>query len=39
VYTPQEQMRVADIARQTREIEMKLRESAPDWLERMDRGR
>ena len=37
VYTPREQMRVADIARQTREIEMKLQESAPDWRERMDR--
>ncbi len=37
VYTPEEQMRVADIARQAREIEMGLQESAPDWRERMDR--
>jgi mono/diheme cytochrome c family protein len=37
VYTPSEQMKVADIHRQTREIEQQLRESASDWLERMNR--
>ena len=39
VYTPEEQMRVADIVRQIREIESELQESAPDWRERMAAGR
>jgi mono/diheme cytochrome c family protein len=37
VYTPTEQMKIADIQRQIHEIEDRLRESAPDWLERMNR--
>ena len=35
VYTPAEQMKVADLTRQMREIEGQLRGSMPDWEERM----
>src|SRR4051812_42689334 len=37
VYRPDERMRIAEIHRQAGEIEQQLRESAPDWRERMDR--
>jgi mono/diheme cytochrome c family protein len=36
VYTPDEQMRRANILSQTREIEAKLREIKPDWLSAMN---
>ena len=36
-YTPDQQMRIADLHRQVGEGEAKLRESAPDWRARMDR--
>src|SRR3712207_2478552 len=35
VYTPEEQMRAADLTRRMREIEAGLRHHAPDWAERM----
>ena len=35
VYTPEEQMKRANIFSQTREIEAKLQEANPDWRERM----
>ncbi|HEX4588675.1 MAG TPA: DUF1549 and DUF1553 domain-containing protein, partial [Gemmataceae bacterium] len=35
VYTPAEQMRIADLRRQMREIEAGLRHAYPDWDERM----
>jgi len=35
VYTPQEQMKRADIFRNIREIESRLQHEHPDWLERM----
>ncbi len=35
VYTPDEQMKVADLTRQMREIEASLRRAVPDWRERM----
>jgi mono/diheme cytochrome c family protein len=35
-YTPEEQMKRANIISQTREIEAKLREIKPDWPERMN---
>jgi hypothetical protein len=37
VYTPDERTRLADLHRQVREVEAQLRESAPDWRERMAR--
>src|SRR5207249_746478 len=37
VYTPDEQMRRADIHRRTEAIEQELRASAPDWQARLDR--
>ncbi len=37
VYTPDEQMKRAEICRQIREIEADLRHRHPDWRERMDR--
>ena len=37
VYTPDEQMMVADVRRQIGEVEDGLRHSNPDWRERMDR--
>jgi hypothetical protein len=37
VYTPQEQMRRADLFRQIHEIEAQLRHRHPDWRERMHR--
>ncbi len=36
VYTPEEQMRRANILSQTREIEARLREIKPDWLSQMN---
>ena len=35
VYTPEEQMKRADILTQTREIEARLQEATPDWMARM----
>jgi hypothetical protein len=35
VYTPDEQMKVADLTRQMREIEAGLRHQTPDWQQRM----
>src|SRR5258706_2725833 len=35
VYTPPDQMQVADVVRQMREIEGELRHRAPDWEQRM----
>ncbi len=35
VYTPEEQMKRAEIFRKTREIEARLKHEHPDWLERM----
>ncbi len=37
VYSPDEQMRVADIRRKIKEIEGNLRHTAPDWAERMSK--
>ncbi len=36
VYTPQEQMKIADIYRQVREIEGELQHRMPDWRARLD---
>ncbi|HND52406.1 MAG TPA: DUF1549 and DUF1553 domain-containing protein, partial [Pirellulaceae bacterium] len=35
VYSPAEQMQIADLVRQMREVEARLRETTPDWAERM----
>src|SRR5438093_3766376 len=37
VYDPDQQRKVADVRRQIGEVEAHIRESAPDWRERMDR--
>jgi mono/diheme cytochrome c family protein len=37
VYSPHEQMKVAELRRKVREIEARLRRTAPDWQQRMAR--